>query len=64
MATQKEKVGTVEVMGSSKRPYVITRYSDGSWYCGCPAWRFQKIPAEQRTCKHIEQVKKLLGVEK
>lgn len=25
-------------------------------YCTCPAWRFQKVPADQRTCKHLETV--------
>ena len=24
-------------------------------YCSCPAWKFQRKPALQRTCKHIEQ---------
>lgn len=25
-------------------------------HCSCPAWRFQKIPADQRTCKHLDAV--------
>ena len=23
-------------------------------YCNCPAWRFQRLPPRERTCKHIQ----------
>lgn len=32
--------------------YGTVIYSDGTSFCACPSWRFQKIPAEDRSCKH------------
>jgi hypothetical protein len=34
--------------------YVITEYSDGSWACSCPAWKFHR--GERVNCKHINEV--------
>jgi predicted nucleic acid-binding Zn finger protein len=44
----------IKVPGSNGREYTIKRArNNGSWYCSCPAWKFQhKAPAD-RTCKHI-----------
>lgn len=33
--------------------YDIKRFRTG-WSCTCPAWKFQKKPVHQRTCKHIQ----------
>jgi hypothetical protein len=27
---------------------------NGDLWCTCPAWRFQRIPATERTCKHLK----------
>lgn len=35
--------------------HTITHTEDGVLYCTCRAWKFQRKPAEERTCKHIEQ---------
>ena len=35
---------------------------DGTVYCTCPAWRFQRRPAGDREpCKHILKVEKEMG---
>jgi len=34
--------------------HIVIRYPAGNLYCDCMAWRFQKRPAEQRTCQHTE----------
>lgn len=36
------------------RFYEIQRAGDGSLYCSCPKWRFQKgVDPKERTCKHL-----------
>ena len=47
---------TITVPGSKPgTSYEIKEASDGSWYCSCPAWKNQKLPAEWRECKHMTQ---------
>jgi hypothetical protein len=42
---------------SRSRPgkyYTVTLADDGTPYCDCPPWKFQKIPASDRKpCQHI-----------
>lgn len=47
--------GTVitTVQGSSG-VYEIRLGGDGNVYCTCPAWKFQKLPPKERTCKHMK----------
>jgi predicted nucleic acid-binding Zn finger protein len=40
--------------------YEIKRGRDGVLYCSCPAWRFQRKPAAERSCKHMRAVAQLL----
>jgi ribonuclease D len=47
---------SVEVQGSGGNTYVI-RNHDGDYSCTCLAWKRQKIPAAQRTCKHIKNLR-------
>jgi hypothetical protein len=48
--------GTVitTVQGSAAQPYEIRLGGDGNVYCTCPAWKFQKLPPKERTCKHMK----------
>lgn len=55
-----ERVEQVE-SSSSKAVYTVTLFSDQSWFCTCPAFRFQYKPAEGRVCKHVAAV---MGVAK
>jgi DNA ligase-1 len=43
---------SVEVQGSANRPYVLKNVG-GVFSCSCPAWRFQSLPIERRTCRHL-----------
>jgi DNA ligase-1 len=43
---------SVEVQGSASRPYVLKNVG-GVFSCSCPAWRFQSLPIERRTCRHL-----------
>lgn len=36
--------------------YIVRLHKDGSTSCTCFAWRFQKIPAPARSCKHTLEV--------
>ena len=47
--------GTVitTVQGNSGT-YEIRLGGDGNVYCTCPAWKFQKLPPKERTCKHMK----------
>ncbi len=44
----------IEITSTSGRIYKIKNVG-GVYSCNCPAWRFQNIPIEQRSCKHIRQ---------
>ena len=39
---------------SSDKTYNICKGADGVVYCTCPAWKFQRLTSEGRTCKHIK----------
>jgi DNA ligase-1 len=43
---------SVEVQGSASRPYVLKNIG-GVLSCSCPAWRFQSLPIESRSCRHL-----------
>lgn len=47
---------SVEVKGSAKLPYVL-KNTGGVYSCTCPAWRNQSTAIEQRTCKHLRQLR-------
>jgi len=56
MATKSEP--TVLAVAPSKtdpsKSYEIRRGKDGTIYCTCPAWRYQRLKkGEKRTCKHL-----------
>ena len=40
--------------GPGSAGYTMLR-KGGVFSCSCPAWRFQKVPIEQRTCKHLKR---------
>jgi len=44
---------------SGKGWHVIRAAKDGSRYCTCAAWKFQRIPAAARSCKHLAKAKQL-----
>jgi DNA ligase-1 len=44
---------STEIQGNSGI-YTLKR-TGYSYYCSCPAWKNQSIPAERRTCKHLRQ---------
>lgn len=50
------RADTVVRMESSSRPgtfHEVRQGRDGNIYCSCPAWRFQRKPPMERTCKHL-----------
>ncbi len=47
---------SIEIKGSAKQPYVIKNVG-GVYSCSCPAWRNQSLAIEQRTCKHIRNLR-------
>ena len=54
----------IYIPASSKdKGYHILRMpkSGGKIYCSCPAWKFQKLPAAERTCKHCDVVGTTIG---
>jgi len=50
--------GVVRKFQSDSRPgtyYEVSRAGDGTLYCNCPKWRFQKgVDPKERTCKHLK----------
>lgn len=49
------KVAEVRSFTTAEKVYVIKAFEDGIGHtCTCPAWRFQRKPITNRTCKHIE----------
>jgi DNA ligase-1 len=46
----------VEVQGSGSKPYVLKNVA-GVLSCSCPAWRFQSLPIERRTCRHLRALR-------
>jgi DNA ligase-1 len=47
---------TAEIKGSGKNPYVL-RNIDGVYDCSCVAWKMQSHPIDERTCKHLCQLR-------
>ncbi len=43
---------SVEVPGGGESVYTL-KNSGGVFSCTCPGWRFQRLPLERRTCKHL-----------
>lgn len=33
----------------------------GHCYCSCPSWKYSKLPATARTCKHLKRLAAGLG---
>lgn len=61
MATTLTVVHEELVQGSGAKPYDVKIYNDGSNYCTCSSWRFQKgKPATERQCKHTLAVSQKL----
>lgn len=38
------------------RTHTVRMGGDGAWICSCPGWRFQRVPGNARSCRHIRQV--------
>jgi hypothetical protein len=47
---------TAQVQGSGANPYELKNVN-GVLSCSCPAWRNQKVKIDQRTCKHLKQLR-------
>jgi DNA ligase 1 len=47
---------SVKVQGSASRPYVLKNIG-GVLSCSCAAWRFQSLPIERRTCRHLRALR-------
>ena len=37
-----------------EKSYEIRKGADGVIYCSCPSWKFQRLAAANRTCKHLK----------
>ena len=37
--------------------YSKTKPSENSYYCSCPAWKYQVLHPKLRTCKHIKAIR-------
>jgi predicted nucleic acid-binding Zn finger protein len=53
----------IKVAGSNGNEYTVKQGRDGVVYCSCPAWKFQRKPAAQRTCKHVRRVADQLAMQ-
>ena len=47
---------SVQIQGSASRPYVLKNVG-GVFSCSCPGWRFQSLPIERRTCRHLRDLR-------
>jgi DNA ligase 1 len=47
---------TTLMQGSGSKPYEL-KNTGGVYSCSCPAWRNQSLPIEQRTCKHLRELR-------
>lgn len=47
---------SVEMQGSASRPYVLKNVA-GVFSCSCAGWRFQSLPIERRTCRHLRTLR-------
>jgi hypothetical protein len=52
---------TIPSRSIAGRTYTITKHTNGSWSCSCPAWKNQNLDPMARRCKHMEQVGLDLG---
>ena len=32
--------------------HTVKQFMDGSFWCSCPSFKFQRVPVEERACKH------------
>lgn len=48
---------TAEIQGSAAKPYVVKNVDGVVWSCTCPAWRNSGGAVDQKTCKHVKQVR-------
>lgn len=48
-------IAKVSSKSNPDKQYEINAHGDGVVSCTCPAWKFQRIPADARTCKHIRE---------
>ena len=52
-------------VASETRPGVVHEIhmgEDGNIYCTCEAWKFQKRPVIERTCKHLQAFAKVANL--
>jgi len=42
----------VEVQGSGSNTYTLSN-TGGTYSCTCPVWKYQRLPINLRTCKHL-----------
>lgn len=50
---------------SETRPGVVHHIhlgEDGNVWCDCEAWKFQKRPVTERTCKHLQAFAKVANL--
>jgi hypothetical protein len=40
-------------MSDPNKKYAVMQDDYGHYWCTCPAWKYQRLPPAQRTCKHI-----------
>jgi len=56
-ATQRRPVAEFQSYSSDEVYGIYEAQDDGSLYCTCKAWKYQRKHPKDRTCKHIEQFK-------
>lgn len=54
------KVRALEVEGDSGKTYRVSVDAKQVISCTCPSWKFQKLPIEERVCKHVAFLKSTL----
>lgn len=47
-------IGTFQSSSNPEKFYTVTEGNDGVVYCSCPAWKFQRLAAAMRSCKHTK----------
>jgi len=53
--TKSTKTVRTEEQFEGRRPgrvYTVRQFTAGSFWCSCPSFKFQRIPSEERACKH------------
>jgi predicted nucleic acid-binding Zn finger protein len=58
--TKGHKMFELKIQGSGQTAYTVKQGKDGVVYCSCPAWRFQKVAAAHRSCKHLAKAAAIL----